>query len=225
MMAKLQIPQQHVAGLIKIRILDGERLNELTAALVDAPPVLQRKELMTWLATRMTSIAESELDEILGTLIGMSSTLFQFNLSSPEFAERVCEAMQQSDNEELTLIDKDREGFKNRLIQLLDLESLLYPAKAFNILYDHERVFIQASAVTDVRAVFGPDPEVPPRAAAIIHMLNITCQRGDEEENIYVAMDTQDLESLIATLRRALSKTKSLKKVLGGAGITCLNPE
>lgn len=223
-MASLQIPTQHVAGLIKIRALDEDTLNELICALAEAPPVMQPKDLVILSVPKTKTLSESDLDEILGTLIGMLATLLQFNLSTSVFAQRVCEAMERSDNEDLRLTGKDCESFRNRLLQLLDLEPLIYPAKAFNILYDHDRVFIHARAVTDVRAVFGLDTEVPPKAAAIVHMLNVTCQRGDGEESIYLAMDSQDVELLIATLQRALSKTRSLKKLLGTSGITCLNP-
>jgi hypothetical protein len=225
MMTALQIPQQHAAGLIKIRTLGEAHLNELIAALETAPPVLQRKELTALLASKTSGSTEAELDQILGTLIGMLSTLFQFDLSSAEFAERVCRAMEESENEALRISRKECDSFKHRLVKLLDLEPLLYPAKAFNVLYDHDRVFVHARAVTDVRAVFGSDTEVPPKAAAIVHMLNITCQRGDGEENVYVALDSQDVESLITTLQRALSKTRSLKEFLSRAGITYLNPE
>ncbi len=221
-MPPLQIPPQDVDGLIQVRKMGDNEVNELLEALTAAQPIMSRKEFVALLGSAMTSVPAAELNKVLQSLINMSSARLDFEESAAEFAEGVCEAMEQSENDLLRLAGEDCESFRSRLTQLLSAESLIYPAKASSVLYDHDRVFFHARVLTDVRPVFGLDVTEPPKASAIIHMLNITCQHNEGEENIYVAMDSQDLESLIATLERALSKTASLRKLLGESSIALL---
>lgn len=218
-MVVLRIPDQDVNGLKKIRELSEKIVKELIGALLEAPPVMDRKELTQFLAAKVSNISEADLEEIVRVLIAMSSARLLLDWPLSEFTERVCQAIEQVHKEELKFTEKTRESFRGRLTRLLNHESLVLPAKANNIMLDHERVYIRARTLTDVRAIFGSDTEKPPKAAAIIHMLNVSFRRGNKEENFYVAMNSEDVESLIVTLQRALSKSGTLKKTLDTANI------
>ena len=174
---------------------------------------------MAQISPSITTVGTVELGEILETLVGMSSARLDQESSVAEFADVICQAMEQSDNPEIKLTEEQCRDFKHRLTQLLSAEPLLYPAKGFGVMYDHERLFLSAKTLTDIRAVFGPDLEESPRAAVIIHTLKISYRQDDTEKDFRIAMDSHDVSSLIDTLNRALSKTEGLKNLLNEASV------
>lgn len=224
-MAELPISQERIAGLVKLRTLEEDSFKELMTALSGAPPVLRPTDLVAYLVPKVTSITETNLREILAMLISLSVAQVRANISTSQLTGDVCTVMGQSENQQLKLGGEECDSFRDRLVGLLNIESLMYPAKANWVMADHDRIFQQARVLTDIRAVFGPDIGVLPKGAVIIHMLNVTYRHGGKKDNFYVAMDSLDVESLIATLQRALAKATTLNKVLEKADLTRLDPE
>lgn len=224
-MPPLRIPREAAKGLIELRTLDEQMLRDLITAFTEMPPIMQHQKLATLLSSKLTTISPESVAEIAQTLIGMSSARLDLDAPISEFVGSVCEAMEQSDDDQLRLAGEDCESFKGRLTELLSLEPLLYPAKGFSVLYDRDHVFLNARTLTDIRSVFGSDIKEPPKAAAIVHMLNIAYRQNDSEKNFYIAMDSQDVTALIEVLQRALAKTESLKSLLSSASITYLSGE
>jgi hypothetical protein len=224
-MPPLRIPEQDQNGLIQIGRLTDDELDQLVSALSQAEPTVQFKELIAKISPHVTTIQATQLTEIVQTLVGMSSARLDFDSSVPEFADFVCRAMEQSNNDDLKRVGEECQGFKRRITRLLGAEPLLYPAKGFNVMYDHDRLFLSAKTLTDIRAVFGSDLTEAPKAAAIIHTLKISYRQDDLEKNFHLAMDSHDIESLMDTLKRALSKAEGLKTLLNKAIVTQLDAE
>lgn len=183
------------------------------------------ESLLAHMVPKMGGVAETELNAILFTLLSLCLAGIQMDVSTLELADRVCGAMEQSEDKDLRLLPHECDAFKDRLVRLLNIESLIYAAKASSVMTAHDHVFVHARTLTDVRAVFGPDVEALPKAAMIIHTLEIAYRRGRRNENFYVAMDSQDVESLIATLQRSLAKETGLRKVLEQSTVKYLTPE
>ncbi len=219
------IPRSRIPGLIKLRKLEERALKELVAALEDAPPTIQSASLVEFLIPRVSSIPEADIKEVLDLLISLSRAQIQANVPISKVARDVCVLMEQSDDEELRLVGEQCDVFSNRLTELLNIESLTYPAKAHGVMVDHDNIFLRTRVLTDIRTVFGPDISKLPKGAVILHMLKITHFHSGEERNFYIAMDSEDVESLITTLQRALAKAATLKTVLEKVGIACLTPE
>jgi len=220
-----EIPPEEIETLIRIVALKKGPFNKLIAALRGIPPVMRSKELATLVDSKIVSIPKPELNRILETLIGMSAARLEFDRPVSEFVDFVCQAMEHSDNDQLRLTGKANKNFRDRLTQLLSLEPLLYPAKGFGVMYDQDRLFLRARALTDIRPVVGSEVNELPKAATILHMLKIVYRHNDNEKNFHVAMDSQDVKSLINVLQRALSKTESFKRLLDSAKITYLDSE
>src|SRR5208283_4076545 len=128
---------------------------------------------------------------------------------------------EQDENEELKLVGAQCDIFRDRLIGLLNIEPLTYPAKATGVMGDHDSVFLRTRVLTDIRTIFGPDVSALPKGAVILNMLKIAYQHSGEEDNFYVALDSEDVKTLITVLQRALAKATSLKTVLEKAGLSC----
>jgi hypothetical protein len=222
---KLQIPQSYEAALAGIKDMDEGTLKQLIDVLGRVSPTFRHKDLIDCVAPQITAIPETDLDEILEVIISLYGARGRLDVSVSELAGHVCNAMEQSDNEELRLLGKDCDAFKDRLTRLLSIESLVYPAKAAGVVSDHDRVFVHSRTSTDLRAIFGSHAEDMPKGAAIIHVLNIVYQHEKGAENFYVAMDSEDIQSLISALQRALSKEIGLKKLLEAAKVQHVVPE
>lgn len=224
-MSAPQVPPEEVEGLIRILALKKAAFDELVAVFSEIPPVMRGSELAALVSSKIVSIPKAELKQILETLLGMSVARLENDSTVSTFVEFVCQAMDHSDNDRLRLTGKERKNFRNRLTQLLSLEPLLYPAKGFGVMYDQDRLFLSARALTDIRPVVGSDVNEPPKAATIVHMLKIVYRHNDHEKNFHLAMDSQDVKSLIDVLQRALSKTDSFKRLLSSAKIAHLDSE
>lgn len=222
-MATLQIPEPYVAGLIKIGGLEDSALQDLTRSLPELQVSVQYDELTEVLATKVPSVPKNDLREILTALIGLAQARIQLDLPTSEIISLICDAMERSSNEELKRTGKQCVSFSDRLTGLLDLEPLGPLAKASVIVTDHNNVFISAHTLTDIRAVFGKNPEAKPVAAAITHTLAIAHQHNGKRENFYVALDSDDVQALIDILGRALAKAKGLNKLLDDAGVRSLD--
>lgn len=99
-------------------------------------------------------------------------------------------------------------------------------AKAGYILTQHERIFVGARILTDLRPIFHQNVSEKPGAAVIIHMLKIM-QRDNHKnyQDQYFALDSNDIRSLKALIDRALKKEESLRDAMKDSGVVILNPK
>jgi hypothetical protein len=223
-MARLRIPKEDERGLKKLAALDDGSVEELIAALGEVSPVLFRAELASRVAATLDTIPRSDVDDIVGLLPPLYIVRERRGISTAEFAEDVCQAMDSSDDEELRLSGEARERFKERLIELLDVEAVNVGAKALELMFENQRSYASARVVTEVRPIFGSSPEDPPTGAIIIHMLKITYREQDQEKDFFVALDTMDVGTLRAALDRADLKAESLRSYLEGTRVSYIDP-
>ena len=220
----MKIPPKHLTALTRIRNLGDSSFEELVLALVDTPPVLYVDDLRDQVASRVSVLGQSEIDEILHALIEMYSTGIRFDLSIDDLTTHVCKALTEIEDPKTKLSDEDLDQYKGRLVKLLNIESIIFPVKGVGVLSDHERVFSHARILTDLRPIFGSSPESPPKAIAMVHTLNISYLSQGDEKNFYVSLDSEDIKTLMATLERATSKAKNLGPLLANTGLTCFTP-
>jgi hypothetical protein len=219
-MAGLRIPPEYVRGFLEIRELDEAEEQELLAALESEPPTFNRPELQARLLSTLPDTDPDHLERIMETMTTLYALRDNTGLSTPDFAEAVCDAMNASSAEELVLDDEERGFFTERLIRLLSVDTLEVAARAADLLGEHAHTMHGPARVfSDVRPIFGPDPEDPPRGAVVVHTLKITYHEGREVKEFFIALDSKEVDELIGVLGRASLKGESLKRMLGEAGL------
>jgi hypothetical protein len=224
-MAILRIPKESEKGLKKLAALDDESVRELASTLREMSPVLSPSELSSKVASEVDTIPRRDIDDIVGVLLPLHLLRERREVSTPEIAEDVCQTMDQSDDNELRLSGNDRERFKSHLIELLDVESVHLGAKALEMLFENQRSFLGARIVTEVRPIFGRNPEDTPPGALIVHMLKITYREEGHDKEFFVALDTTDVGALRNVLDRADKKTEGLKAYLERTRVSYIDPE
>jgi hypothetical protein len=85
---------------------------------------------------------------------------------------------------------------------------------------DVERAFCDARILTDLRPIFGGEVDAP-KAMIIVHTLKLSYHDAatGKHEELFVAIDDEDIEKLKRILERAERKAKSLVSRLQLAGI------
>lgn len=216
-MASLIIPEDYETGFAKLIALEDSVMERIVQSLSAAPMVLRPADLTAKVAEDLRGAVEpSDLEDMIEALASLSPLGEDFE-SNDQLAEVITEAIEDDDSEILNLPKGDRERFKQRLVQLLDIDSVKVASKANVLLHEYEHVLCNARVMTDLRPVFAANPEAPPKAVLIVHTLKINYHDAEGLKEFYVAMDSEEMDQLMYVLDRADSKSKSLRAVLDKA--------
>jgi len=221
----IRIPPQYQTGLAKLRALSESSVQELLVALRDAPLTISGDSLLSSLNSRVRSISPDDMGEIVPAVLSLYSLRAQLGLSTPDVAESIVRAMEESEGIAPEATGEEHDRFGSRLVSLLSLDSLDVAGKANNLLFEHEHTLREARIVTDIRPVFGENPEDSPAGAIIVHMLKLGYYDGSVYRNLFVALDTSDIRLLQDLLARANSKAEALKSVLEAAKVPYVDVE
>lgn len=224
-MGSLTIPEEYELGFAKLIALDDSVMEQLLNALSDAPMVLRPTGLASKLVERLNGAIEADdMEAIVQALVSLYYIGEGFE-SVDQLAQEIVEAIEDSDSEVLSLPKAGRDHFKQQLIRFLDIDSLRIASKAVFLLHEYERVFCDARVMTDIRPIFGPSPDDPPKAALIIHTLKLNYHDATGLKEFYIAMDSNEMDELMYVLDRADSKAKSLRAVLDSAKLSRVDAE
>ena len=107
--------------------------------------------------------------------------------------------------------DEDFEEFKIFIEKLARSQDTLgLGMKAARVSLQHERTFVFSEVFSDFRNIFTQDADVLPKNAVIIHSLKVHSHRDDKHEELYFAMDRDDLLNLKKVVERAITKHDTL---------------
>jgi hypothetical protein len=197
----LREPIAELAGL------SVDKAEALAASLAAAEPFRSGAELSTIVRDSLGTDDGSQAEGIVQALLSLA-TSFR-DIDRAELAAAV------SRSQDLTLEEPARARLRETLETLLVIPAIQSVARAIDLLTLHERNYRTSRVITDIRPVFGPNVEEPPPGAVIVQTLQLhTWDRAGQEETLYIAMDSADLQELHKVIERALTKTEALKSRL-----------
>jgi hypothetical protein len=216
----LTIPENHQSGLARIIGLGDAQSEALIAALGSAPVTTSAPALAAAIGSQVEGIPERDLTEILETLVELHVVRAQADVSVRRFVADLTKAMAASGNKALRVSAVDAPSVRTRLTQFFQIEPLSTISKAVGLQTDHAQNFCDARILTDIRAVFGSDPGARPVGAVIVHTLKLEYHddTGAHRE-FFVALDSEDLNTLGTALQRAVAKAKALDQLLSESRI------
>ncbi len=213
----LQIPPEHVDGFTALAALADSQFEELRAALATGPSTLDPAAFTETASVSMPTVDPSEALRIIRATISLDTLRRLRGWQAADIGEAVAASSS------LEIDDAATAVLPLRVTAVLDSQSLRVMGKAIDVLTDHDRVFLSARALTDIRPVFGDDPGDPPDAVVFSQTLKIDYLRDDGTlDNFYVALDEDDVDTLVLALERAKAKAATLREVLGQTGLTHL---
>jgi len=161
-------------------------------------------------------------EEIITVFAGMYLARIDVGETVDDFVAALSSALRKRGEKQI--MPQDEPGFQQSLKSILSAEdSLGITAKAFDLLTDQEHCCHSVRIISDVRHIFPTDASQRPKAALVLHTLNLVYHEIDGLKEIYVALDSSDLKRLKFAIERAETKEKNLQGLLKESGMKCLD--
>src|SRR5438067_1073800 len=103
----LQIPEEYIPALVKIRKLSRPQAEELIGALKSAPPEFDHEELARRIAAHVQSMPNKDLVDILAAIYDLYFVREFANVSAAEFLDDLIEAFRDGENPNLAIGPKE----------------------------------------------------------------------------------------------------------------------
>jgi hypothetical protein len=215
-MAELTIPKEYRRGFAELlSLVKKDRAQELVAALEEVRPIRNRAALRATVASKVGGIGRRELNELVNTLISLFAVRDNLSVPTPEFVGTISDAMGRIESDDLAFPDREsRESFEAVLAQILEIDSLEIAAKAISLVYEQDHIVHGPPRVlTDIRPIFNSDTaELSIRGAMVTYTLKLEYHEGSEVEELFLALNAEQVDGLIEALERAKSKAEKLEQ-------------
>lgn len=223
-MPSISVPDTYHSGIDVLTRITEDQFSQLLSSIESATPALFASGLASQIAPSIEGVKSRDVREVVDSLIAMYAVRTRLNIPVADFATSISNAIDDFGEEDFSEEDKSR--LANRLTQLLEIEKPLgITAKANDILTEHEHVFCTARILTDIRPIYQADLASTPSEAVITHTLKLTYHHDREHKEFYVALDSDDLQTLKAAIERAEFKEQGAKSLLSKANVLYLNAE
>lgn len=226
-MLKLSIPKDDRKPLIDLFSLDPEKRDAFLEIIKDPANVPHMGDFVRHLQD-IAKVNQREAEQMILALFRIYALIDITHETIDSLVSVFIDAFKEFDDKKVKQAsDKNIKSFQEFLKKMLSLhDSLGVRAKAYRLLPDQQHLFIRSEIYSDIRPVFRPDnPDLKPSAAVIIHSLKITYRESGKTQEIYLGLDSEDLQKLHDTVERAIKKHETLKTMITGCGIQCLSLE
>ncbi|MBI3896514.1 MAG: hypothetical protein HY313_11350 [Acidobacteria bacterium] len=223
----LIVPEPQIVHIRKFLELPDDKIEAFLDALAKAGPQFNAPDLSDEVSTRL-EISKRLIGGIVSVLASLYRTWDGQHTPIETFVDQeVYAALKKAEVFSGKNVEAQWAKLRKFLIAALSLESTVgTAAKAGYVHTQHERIFVKARILTDLRPIFHQNVSEKPEAAVIVHMLRIT-QRdtlGNKTEK-YFALDSNDIMAMRELIERALRKEETLKSLMKDAGVTILPPK
>ena len=205
-MPRYTIPEQFKAGFVRLANLNEQEVQNI-ALLLKGMPVGEGPQKFH---ERLTTNINVEGSASIASSLYSIGALLTKEKADENLVLELVEAFKVS-----TQLDSEKE-IENLKISLLILlpyfKNLKTTFKAFNVIFDNERIFEETRIITDIRLVFNDDISNSERMALISHQLKVHFRENDSERDMYFSLNTSDLLEIRACIDRALEKEHEIIK-------------
>ncbi|MCB1840376.1 MAG: hypothetical protein KDI61_08960 [Alphaproteobacteria bacterium] len=223
----LPIPPHKLSSIISISKLEPESVNELVKVLENMQPSNDFEEILKYCNKKISRISSKELEDVVSILDDLYHIKELSSVDVDIFIEDIIDGTREGiekAEESFEVNPNDLSSLEGKLQKLLNIGSLKVMAKARNLQRDAERRYCHTRILSDIRLVFDDDLKRKPAGAVILHILKLAyhINRGEHHE-VFVTLDSEDLNQLKDTIDRAYEKSKTLEAFLGQANISDLS--
>jgi hypothetical protein len=215
----LNIPDRHKRALVTLANLTAESFDDLVRAIERAQPAISPLTLADRLPDSVR-IPRNDLRGIVLLLVALYMVRIRRTASSEQIAGDVIESAIESKLDGFEPGSATVDRVRGRLTALLvPSRALEVTASANEVLTEHKYPLVAARILSDIRTIFSIGDEPEPRAAVIVHNLKLVTYTDGREISHFIALDSQDLRMLQATIERAIKKEAALKKAVEQSGL------
>jgi hypothetical protein len=219
----MRIPPPYVTAFSTLAALSDLAFVRLADTLSTASPTVKLEILARAVETGAGSAAPEVTSDSWQGIVAALSSLSGIRRTLDRQPESIAAGLAAS--ADLELAPEERETLRQRVARLLPYRSVVLLGKSVDLATEHDKVFVSSRCITDIRPVFEHEVDSVPSAALLAHVLKIQFVHAEGRyDNVYITLDDEDLEELSKTLARAAEKAKTLKQMLGDAGVSYMGP-
>lgn len=220
----IRIPKNRWKALLRLADMSADEVKTLFAALAQVPSQKFGPDLPAQLAEQLQGSGIENVSEISDTLFSLFPLIIAASKPVNEVIEQLIGAVRVQAPEDSQIDDGRIEQLRNNLQKLLRVPSIYIGAKATSVLTDNQSNFLNARVLTDVRPIFELE-STDVSGAVILHNLKVTFSSQGEDKEFFVALDDEDVETLISTLQRAQQKAATLREFFDVKTLPIITPE
>lgn len=215
----LQIPKQHIPGIVKIKQLPAEAERKMVAALSAEPPIPDTEDAVNLIADRVPEISKDDLQVVVDTLYVLYYVREFSEVGLNRFVNDLIQTLKTSKDSALAIAPEDADRVKDRFKNLLSIENVSMISKGLKLQRNGEHLYCEARIMSDIRPVFHEDVSIRPAGAVVSHTLKLGYHKGGEHEEFFIVLESADLKALKQTVERAIAKESTLRQLMADSGL------
>jgi len=217
-----RVPEGYKGGFRFFIELSDKQRDKFIQEVKESGDTLSLDDLTIAIVTQL-EIKKEKIDEINNTLLSLFILKDSTNLDLDTLVSEILNALEGTNEEAL----KPPESLRNQLIELLKLERSPYffKSKAKTLKKEREKLLIDTRIITDIRPIFTEDDYCRVMGNLIIHNLKIVYGEGGNIQEIFLAVDKDDLKRLKKNIERADKKEEVLRNELKKSSIPIIDNE
>lgn len=189
---------------------------------------LLRIEIITFLSRACSPTLDgTRAAQLVDSLMAIAVIARLNRVSDEELAEAVAAALEadsQSDALAIELDEPQVRALRFRLVQLLETSVFERLTKAQDIFTETDQTFLDSRIITDIRPVYGDNPDEGPSGVVVVHNLRLRYFREGQERQFSVALRIRDLDELSRVIDRAQRKAISFHKLIKDLDLSSIDP-
>ncbi|MFM2305977.1 MAG: hypothetical protein RLZZ367_646 [Bacteroidota bacterium] len=215
-MAQFRIPPQFIEGFRQLSMLSSEQSGQV-GTVISTLHVGASEQFLAGEISKKVQIPIGVSSSIARSLFSIASLKSTNPGISETINHDISTALKTSipSNSKIVISEEMQEQLEANLDVILKNDaSLLLTLKATALLYEYDKVFVEARIISDIRLVYNNEITNNAKNALVVHQLRIMYNESGEQRNVIIALDGGDLESLKSAIVRAEEKEKQIRSGL-----------
>ncbi len=218
------IPRPYQKGFGIILNLSKKDFDELYSNIENLVDSYSVKDLSEQIVKANKSFTEDNIKQIVIAIRGLTEIIENSEDTIEETLEDIFDIIKEGNAEDIIYNNQNKEDFQSRVKKLLESKAIENSSKAIRVLTANQNNFLFARIITDIRPIFNTNVEETPKSAVIVHNLQLHYQDSHcaEHKDIFISLDSKDVQALKDALARAEKKERNLKSMLQNINLKLL---
>ena len=213
MAIQLVLREDQLEALSVIRDLGSESLQAIIDKISNlSPPPIRPAELRKALSPILVN-APGKIEIVIEQLLSLYTLRRQRRISAAEIVEGLNYGIESARNR----WDENQlakwQAIQQQLLHLFDIPNIWLAVKSLDLSYDYSKLLQSVKILTDIRPVYNADASQI-EGSVVSYTLRISYDSRDGNKSISIALDENDVRSLLEVSERALKKSQTAKRFM-----------
>jgi hypothetical protein len=214
---RISLPPRALPVLQWLANLPAQDFEIVLSKLSDGDAVRSRSGLVTVIREALPDAPTTLAEELVSEVLSLLLLHFRHNWEIEEIAENAAASPS------LRLTPDEQVVLSARLSAISSNPSVMLLAKAYDIAGEHQYLLHESRIMSDIRPIYNEGPESTVVGAVVTHVLKLEYHSVQGRQELYAAMNDQDLEELGNAVAQAKERGQSLEAIIKQANIQDLS--